>query len=121
MTLKPPDYIDERAVTEFNKVVDLMGARAQPSDVYVIAEFAQCISDIVKLLEVVAVEGSKVSSDVGAQKLNPNLVLLMNTRLRLSALTKDLGLTPKQRKTTGGAPRSGRSLKDNLTETDNVL
>jgi P27 family predicted phage terminase small subunit len=99
MKLEPPDYIDSRAAEEFNKVCELLGERVQPTDIYVIAEFAQAISDVKELMEIISIEGKTILNiESGATKMNPNVSLLMSRRQALSALTKELGLTPKSRK-----------------------
>lgn len=108
MKLEPPDYIDERAKQEFASVVSHMGNKVQASDVYVIAEFAQSISDVISLQEIIALEGNTVTSDAGARKMNPNYAILMARRQNLMALMKSLGLTPAARGSKGPSKEANR-------------
>lgn len=113
MTIEPPDYIDDRAREEFARVVKLLGPRAQESDVYIIAEFAQAMSDIVTLQELVAIEGNViVNPDSGLQKPNPNATILIQRRAALGRLMRELNLTPKSRKEKPA--KSDKRLKDLL-------
>lgn len=109
--LTPPDYIDDRAKEEFTIVCGLLGERVQPTDIYVIAEFAQAVSDIKDLMEIILIEGKTVHNvENGATKMNPNVALLMNRRQAFYGLVKELGLTPKARKEK--PVKGGSRLKD---------
>lgn len=114
--LQPPEWIDDRAKEEFNILAEQMKDVLRPTDIYILADFCQCVSDIITLMEVLRVEGNTITHpESGAIKMNPNASLLLSRRQAMAQLRKDLGLTPAQRKerpTKGGA----KGLKDTLKD-----
>lgn len=99
MTLEPPDYIDDRAKQEFVKLAGQLASSLRETDVYVLADFCQALSDIIDLMAIIKVEGKTIlNMESGATKMNPNVSLLLARRQAFSALRKDLGLTPASRK-----------------------
>lgn len=114
MPIVLPSYIkDVNAVTEFNRIVKLLGKNITELDQSLVVDYAVTHAEIIKLRSVVANEGEVLVGRNGGAYMNPKTNLLLNKIGHLSKLRDDLQFTPKSRKAKIAPPRK-KSLAESL-------
>lgn len=116
--LKAPKYLNKIAKKEFERIVELKGDLLKEDDTAVLANYAQCYDECVRLAADVEREGFDMIGANGVKVLTPKCQLLKQQRKLLQSFANDLMLNPRVRNTarSGKSGRTPDGLDDILDE-----
>ncbi|QEU48013.1 phage terminase small subunit P27 family [Schleiferilactobacillus harbinensis] len=95
LTAQPPEWLDDLAVSEWQRIVPLLKADVPISelDVAMLASYCQTYSDIQKSAKHIQDEGPVVEAVSGSIKVNPYMNVKRNATQDLMKLADALGLS----------------------------
>jgi P27 family predicted phage terminase small subunit len=93
-----PEFLDETATNEWNRIVSILGSKLTESDLGSLTALCAAYSRLVAAQTTLQTEGQIVVSKTGWSAPHPCIGIVNSATDQIARISKEFGLTPNSRK-----------------------